>query len=69
MKMFSRQFSIKRTNSRGHTTIIEAPNLFCQKSSSHVPKKNASFNKEGSLGVVDDVFSLMSREGAIKSSL
>ena len=43
MKMFSRQFHIKRTNSRGHTTSIEGPNLFCQKSSSHVPKKRLPF--------------------------
>ena len=41
--MFSRQFPIKRTNSHGHTTIIERPNLFCQKSSSHSPKKKTSF--------------------------
>ena len=41
--MFSRQFSIKCTDSRGHTTIIEGPNLFCQKSSSHSPKKKTSF--------------------------
>eukprot|EP00493_Phyllostaurus_siculus_P011132 UN11289 len=31
MKTFSRQFPIKRTNCRGHTTIIEGPNLFCHK--------------------------------------
>ena len=43
MKMFSRQFPIKRTNSRGHTTIIEGPNLFCQKSSFHSPQKKTSF--------------------------
>ena len=43
MKMFSRQFPIKRTNSRGHTTIIEGPNLFCQKSSFQPPQKMASF--------------------------
>ena len=44
--MFSRQFPcpIKRTNSRGHTIIIEGPKLFCQKSSFHCPKKkNTSF--------------------------
>ena len=45
MKIFSRQFPIKRTNSRGHTTIIEGLNLFGPKSSFHVLKKNASFNE------------------------
>ena len=44
MKMFSRQFPIKRTNSRVHTTIIEGPNLFCQKSSFHSPKKRPPLN-------------------------
>ena len=39
MKMFSRQLSIKRTNSNGHTTIIEGPNLFGPKSSFHSPNK------------------------------
>ena len=29
--------SIKRTNPRGHTTIIEGPNLFCQKRSFNSP--------------------------------
>ena len=39
MKMFSRRFPMKRTNFRGHTTIIEGPNLFGPKSSFHVLKK------------------------------
>ena len=39
MKMYSTQFPIKRTNSRGHTTTTEGPNPFDQKSSFHVPKK------------------------------
>ena len=39
MKMFCRQFPIKRTNFRSHTTIIEGPNLFGPKSSFHVLKK------------------------------
>ena len=52
MKMFSRQFPIKRTDSRAHTTIIEGPNLFCQKSSFHSPQKNASFN----VGLFQQVF-------------
>ena len=43
--MFSRQFSIKRTSSRGHTTIIEGPNQFCQKSSFHLPKKTPPLKK------------------------
>ena len=43
MKILSRQFPIKRTNSRGHTTIIEGPNLFGPKSSFQPPKKMASF--------------------------
>ena len=46
MKMFSKQFPIKRTNSHGHTTITAGSNLFCQKSSFHFPKKTTSF-KEG----------------------
>ena len=45
MKMFSRKFPIKRTNSRTHTTIIEGPNLFGPKSSFHFPKKTTSFKK------------------------
>ena len=43
--MFSRQFSIKRTNSRGHTTIIEGHNLFGPKSSFHPPKKTPPLNR------------------------
>ena len=43
MKMFSKQFPIKRINSRGHTTIIEGPNLFGPKSSFQPPNKMASF--------------------------
>ena len=39
MKTFSRQFPIKRINSRAHTTIIEGPNLFGPKSSFHSLKK------------------------------
>ena len=46
MKMFSRQFPIKRTNSRGHMTIIEGPNLFGPKSSSHVPKKTLPLKEQ-----------------------
>ena len=51
MKMFSRQFPIKRTNSRDHTTIIEGPNLFGPKSSFHSlkktpPLKSTSFWKQ-----------------------
>ena len=45
MKMFSRQFSIKRTNSRGHTTITDGSNLFGPKSSFQPPKINASFKE------------------------
>ena len=41
MKMFSRQFSIKRTSFPGHTIFIGGPNLFCQKSSfQYLKKKN-----------------------------
>ena len=45
MKAFFRQFPIKRTNSRGHTAIIEGPNLFYQKNSFHSPNKKTSFNR------------------------
>ena len=38
--MFSRQFPIKRINFRGHTTIIEGPNLFGPKSSFHSPPRS-----------------------------
>ena len=31
MKMFTKKFPIKHTNSRGHTAIVEEPNLFCKK--------------------------------------
>ena len=37
MKMFSKQFPIKRTNFHGHTTNTTGSNLFCQKSSFHSP--------------------------------
>ena len=43
IETFSNRCSFKRTNSHGRTTITEGSNLFCQKSSNHVPKKNASF--------------------------
>ena len=46
MKMFSKQFPIKRTNSHGRTTITTGSNLFCQKSSFHFPKKKTSFKSQ-----------------------
>ena len=55
MKIFSRQFPIKRTNSRGHTTIIEGPNLFGPKSSFHVLKKNASFKFYNISEIISDL--------------
>ena len=39
----SRQFPIRRTNSRGHTTITDGSNDFGPKSSFQTPKINASF--------------------------
>ena len=51
MKTFSRQFPIKRINSRVHTTIIEGPNLFCQKSSFHSPNKKTSFKNANLVNV------------------
>ena len=58
MKMFSRQFPIKRTNSRGHTTIIEGPNLFCQKSSFHCLKKDTSFKLAKIKSMLFEIFQL-----------
>ena len=45
LKKFLRacEVQLESSNSRGHTTIIEGPNLFCQKSSFQPPKKMASF--------------------------
>ena len=56
MNMFSRQFPIKRTNSRGHTTIIEGPNLFGPKSSFQPPKKMASFKGGVFFGKWNELF-------------
>ena len=39
MKMFSKQFPIEHTNSGGHTTVIEGPDLFCKKVHFNSPKK------------------------------
>ena len=66
MKMFSRQFPIKRTNSRDHTTIIEGPNLFGPKSSSHVPKKRLPLSrkkKTESSAVFDDLYEAKTQVG------
>ena len=43
MIIFNKQFRIEHTNSGGHTTIIEGPNLFCKKV---LPKKASLMSVE-----------------------